>query len=451
MKVSHTEKLLYRTNHLTSTLFAVDEDGVVALHMMYDEWGNPQVDTEFNINKSGVSNLNNYTGYTYDDVLGIYYAQNRFYDASTKRFIQEDPIKDGMNWYAYVGNNPINMIDPWGLFRDGDILGYDYGVYKADNVLLQKKLSEMNLYHGAIDGMFGKETERAVNDFLTMSRESENHFDYINGKVNTATWEALGLHLSVAPSPNIPAPEAIIGTGDDKKSVSYLLWTESMFIDRVWDYDAGKWIFYSSPMVDVWGQRDAYIRALTDAYGYAPIVIDYNGWATDDFVSWWNGINQPVDAIVMYGHGYYGGFQLSFDFYTGHSTSGINIRDMHLLEPKEIGLLLLAACNTAQLRIDEKNLAQEFAKYIEHGNVVGTDGSYYTFFFGLHDIIISGLSALSKPLPQGYVQVFICEDGLEKEYVLYEPNTENWQEIIGMKSTYDTFFWILDKVEQNRS
>ena len=113
--VNHTEKLIYRTNHLTSTLFAVDEDGAVALHMMYDEWGNPQVDTDFNVNKSGVSNLNNYTGYTYDDVLGIYYAQNRFYDASTKRFIQEDPIKDGMNWYAYVGNNPVNKIDPTGL------------------------------------------------------------------------------------------------------------------------------------------------------------------------------------------------------------------------------------------------------------------------------------------------------------------------------------------------
>ena len=113
--VNHIEKLIYRTNHLTSTLFAVDEDGAVALHMMYDEWGNPQVDTEFNINKYGVSNLNNYTGYTYDDVLGIYYAQARFYDAGIKRFIQEDPIKDGMNWYAYVGNNPVNKIDPTGL------------------------------------------------------------------------------------------------------------------------------------------------------------------------------------------------------------------------------------------------------------------------------------------------------------------------------------------------
>ena len=27
----------------------------------------------------------------------------------------EDPIRDGENWFAYVGNNPVNFIDPWGL------------------------------------------------------------------------------------------------------------------------------------------------------------------------------------------------------------------------------------------------------------------------------------------------------------------------------------------------
>lgn len=27
----------------------------------------------------------------------------------------EDPIKDGENWFAYVGNNPVNWVDPWGL------------------------------------------------------------------------------------------------------------------------------------------------------------------------------------------------------------------------------------------------------------------------------------------------------------------------------------------------
>ena len=30
-------------------------------------------------------------------------------------FITEDPAKDGSNWYAYCGNNPVMMFDPSGL------------------------------------------------------------------------------------------------------------------------------------------------------------------------------------------------------------------------------------------------------------------------------------------------------------------------------------------------
>ena len=37
------------------------------------------------------------------------------------RFTQEDPAKDGLNWYAYCGNNPVNFVDPWGLMIN-DIL-----------------------------------------------------------------------------------------------------------------------------------------------------------------------------------------------------------------------------------------------------------------------------------------------------------------------------------------
>ena len=39
----------------------------------------------------------------------------RYYQPTTGRFTQEDPAKDGLNWYTYAANNPIMFIDPSGL------------------------------------------------------------------------------------------------------------------------------------------------------------------------------------------------------------------------------------------------------------------------------------------------------------------------------------------------
>jgi len=58
-----------------------------------------------------------YTGREFDQETGIYEYRARYYDPSAGRFVSEDPINfwSGVNFYAYVGNSSVNLIDPSGL------------------------------------------------------------------------------------------------------------------------------------------------------------------------------------------------------------------------------------------------------------------------------------------------------------------------------------------------
>ena len=56
-----------------------------------------------------------YTGRE-NDGTGLYFYRARYFDAQLKRFVSQDPIglRGGINQYAYVGGDPINLIDPSG-------------------------------------------------------------------------------------------------------------------------------------------------------------------------------------------------------------------------------------------------------------------------------------------------------------------------------------------------
>ena len=54
-------------------------------------------------------------GYQEDGDTGLKLLGHRVYDPSTGRFLTRDPIKDGRNWVAYCGNDPLGGVDPSGL------------------------------------------------------------------------------------------------------------------------------------------------------------------------------------------------------------------------------------------------------------------------------------------------------------------------------------------------
>jgi RHS repeat-associated protein len=100
----------FLTDVLGSALALTDSSGAVQTQYTYDAFGNTA--------SSGAasSNSSQYTGRE-NDGTGLYYYRARYYSPALQRFISQDPIGfagDDTNLYAYVGNNPINLSDPFG-------------------------------------------------------------------------------------------------------------------------------------------------------------------------------------------------------------------------------------------------------------------------------------------------------------------------------------------------
>ncbi|MBP6579937.1 MAG: RHS repeat-associated core domain-containing protein, partial [Sphingorhabdus sp.] len=94
-----------------SVIAVTDNAGSAIATNRYDEYGIPQ---STNIGRF------QYTGQTWLPEIGMYNYKARIYSPTLGRFLQTDPIGygDGVNWYNYVGSDPINSNDPSGLSED---------------------------------------------------------------------------------------------------------------------------------------------------------------------------------------------------------------------------------------------------------------------------------------------------------------------------------------------
>ncbi len=103
-----TNRSWLMADHQGSIIAISNGSGAASNINTYDEYGVPG---------PGNSGRFQYTGQNFMSELGLYHYKARAYSHSLGRFLQADPIQysDGPNMYAYVGNDPFNRVDPFGL------------------------------------------------------------------------------------------------------------------------------------------------------------------------------------------------------------------------------------------------------------------------------------------------------------------------------------------------
>ena len=101
------------TDRLGSVTAIADATAVLGPLLLYDDFGQPTLRP----NAPGIG-MYSYTAREFDLETGLYYYRARYYDSIAGRFTSEDPAESqgSSDWYSYVNNNPINGVDPLGLY-----------------------------------------------------------------------------------------------------------------------------------------------------------------------------------------------------------------------------------------------------------------------------------------------------------------------------------------------
>jgi RHS repeat-associated protein len=120
---------VYMTDALNSVIAQLSDEGNASIQTSYSysPYGESQ-----SIGPDGTNNPTQYTSRE-NDGTGLYYYRARYCDPILKRFVSRDPIglAGGMNDFAYVGGNPIGLVDRRGLAGE-KIDGNRVTVHKND-------------------------------------------------------------------------------------------------------------------------------------------------------------------------------------------------------------------------------------------------------------------------------------------------------------------------------
>jgi RHS repeat-associated protein len=140
-----TSRSYFGTDALGSVKSATGENGEAKSLYDYDAFGAPVV------GDFSASARLGYAGKQRDTVTGFYNYGYRDYSPADGRFTTTDPVRDGLNWFAYTHNDPVNFVDWDGL---AEIYGDD--IYGRPIVLdnRSKAKTSITVYRNAADGFY---------------------------------------------------------------------------------------------------------------------------------------------------------------------------------------------------------------------------------------------------------------------------------------------------------
>ena len=158
-----------------------------------------------------ITDINNpyaYTGRELDDT-DLYYYRARYYDPTTQRFLSQDPIgfaSGDFNFYRYVGNSPLNNIDPFGKS------GFDFDFSPLTGMPMDIDFAFFDWLKGYTKGLYGgAATASAVGGMCMVAPEA-----FYFGMRNPAMIEN-GLNFIESYLPGVPGmtPYGIAGAADN--------------------------------------------------------------------------------------------------------------------------------------------------------------------------------------------------------------------------------------------
>ena len=130
-----------------------------------------------------------YTGHEDDKATGLTYMRARTYDATRSRFLTPDPARDfdpylpsTLNLYQYVYNNPLNLLDPTGLFAEtGRELMERWAAeaFANDQEFLGYFYMGLSGYLGTADGM-----SSVANNWVFGQQDQLTGWDYFGAVLN---------------------------------------------------------------------------------------------------------------------------------------------------------------------------------------------------------------------------------------------------------------------------